>query len=127
MPGSEIKTEVTGVGRDPSSYTQGVIEQIRQENPGQAVYEVRTMEDWVARSRQTRTVTTGRMSVFGCASLALACLGAEVLSYAAGMRLRELAFGWRWARMPATWEGSCSGKQLAWWRLPPSLGSRWLA
>ena len=106
--GSEIRTEETGVGRDPSSYTQAVIEQIRQENPGQAVYEVRTMEDWVARSRQTRTVTTGMVSVFGFASLALACLGLYgVLSYAAGVRLRDFGIRLAWARTRATWEGSC--------------------
>lgn len=80
----------------PRDYANAVVAQIRAENPDQPVYDIRTMEDWVARSMQTRTVTTSLVFLFGFSSVVLACLGLYgVVSYAAGLRLRE--FGIRLA------------------------------
>jgi predicted lysophospholipase L1 biosynthesis ABC-type transport system permease subunit len=81
---------------DPAAYAKAVVAEIQQENPEQPVYDVRTMRDWVARSMQTRTLTTTVVSLFGFASVLLACLGLYgVISYTAGLRLRE--FGIRLA------------------------------
>jgi putative ABC transport system permease protein len=75
---------------DPAAYTQAVIAQIRSENSDQPVYDVRTMRDWIARSMQTRTLTTSLVSLFGIASIVLACLGLYgTISYATGLRRRE--------------------------------------
>jgi predicted permease len=76
----------------PLTYAKAVVAQIHRENPEQPVYEVRAMSDWVARSLRTRTLTTGLISLFGFASVALACLGLYgAVSYATGLRLREFA------------------------------------
>jgi predicted permease len=81
---------------NPAVYADAVIAEIRGENPDQPVYEVRTMRNWVARSMQTRTLATSLVSLFGFASVLLACLGLYgVISYATGLRLRE--FGLRLA------------------------------
>jgi ABC-type antimicrobial peptide transport system permease subunit len=72
------------------------LEQIRKEEPDQPVYDIRSMEDWVDRTLQTRTLLTGMATLFGGASLLLACLGLYgVVSYTANLRLRE--FGIRMA------------------------------
>ena len=77
-------------------YAPAVVEQIRKEDPDQPVYDVRSMEQWVGRTLQTRTLLTGMVALFGGASLLLACLGLYgVVSYTAALRLRE--FGIRMA------------------------------
>lgn len=80
----------------PESYTQAVVEQIRKEDADQPVYDVRSMEQWVGRTLETRTLLTGMVALFGGASLLLACLGLYgVVAYSADLRLRE--FGIRMA------------------------------
>lgn len=75
---------------------QAVIAQIRAENPDQPVFDVRTMEEWVGRVMQGRSLMTALVTLFGGASLMLACLGLYgVVSYSAELRLRE--FGIRMA------------------------------
>jgi ABC-type antimicrobial peptide transport system permease subunit len=50
------------------------------------------MEDWLGQSLQSRNLLTGLVSLFGGAALLLACLGLYgVVSYTAGLRLREFA------------------------------------
>ena len=112
----------------PESYTQAVREQIRNEDPDQPVYDVRSMEQWVGRTLETRTLLTTLVALFGGASLLLACLGLYgVVSYTADLRLREfgirMALGGgsghvrvlvlRHAGMLALW-GSAIGLALAW-------------
>jgi predicted permease len=112
----------------PETFTEAVVEQIRAEDPDQTVYDVRSMEQWVARNLESRDLTTGLMGLFGAASLLLACLGLYgVVSYSAGLRLREfgirMALGarprWvlgmvlRHAAWLAVW-GSAAGLVLAW-------------
>ncbi|HWN99399.1 MAG TPA: ABC transporter permease [Blastocatellia bacterium] len=76
----------------PESFVAAVVEQIHGENPDQPVYDVRSMEDWLDRSLQPRNLMTGLVTLFGGASLLLACLGLYgVLSYGTGLRLREFA------------------------------------
>jgi predicted permease len=80
----------------PELFTQAVEEQIRKEDADQPVYDVRSMEEWVGRTLQTRSLLTGMVTLFGLASLLLACLGLYgVVSYTADLRLRE--FGIRMA------------------------------
>src|SRR4030081_2206061 len=98
------------------------------ENPDQAVYDVRTMRDWMGRSLQSRNLLTGLISLFSGAALLLACLGLYgVVSYTAGLRVREfgirMALGagaghvrglvLRHAVKLALW-GSAAGIALAW-------------
>jgi predicted permease len=76
----------------PESFTSAIVEQIHREDPDQPVYHVRSMEDWLDRSLQSRNLLTGLVTLFGGASLLLACLGLYgVVSYGAGLRLREFA------------------------------------
>src|SRR5216684_138940 len=80
----------------PESYSQAVVDQIRKEDPQQPVYDVRSMEEWLNRTLQSRTLLTGTVALFSGASLLLACLGLYgVISYTADLRLRE--FGIRMA------------------------------
>jgi predicted permease len=75
---------------DPEAYTHSVVEQIHKEDPDQPVYDVRTMQQWVDRTLQRRTLLTGMVALFGGASLLLACIGLYgVVSYGAALRLRE--------------------------------------
>ena len=76
----------------PESFVAAVVEQIHRENPDQPVYDVRSMGDWLDRSLQSRNLLTGLVALFGGSSLLLACLGLYgVVSYGAGLRLREFA------------------------------------
>jgi predicted permease len=80
----------------PDLYTSAVIRQIHAEDPDQPVYDVRTMEQWVDRTLETRTLMTGVVALFGAASLLIACLGLYgVVTYTANLRVRE--FGIRMA------------------------------
>jgi putative ABC transport system permease protein len=81
---------VVGTLAHPEQYTHAVLEQIRREDADQPVYDVRSMEQWVGRTLQTRTLLTLLVSLFGGASLLLACIGLYgVVSYMADLRLRE--------------------------------------
>lgn len=76
----------------PESFTSAVVDQIHAENPDQPVYDVRSMEDWLDRSLQSRNLLTGLVTLFGGSALLLACMGLYgVVSYGAGLRLREFA------------------------------------
>jgi putative ABC transport system permease protein len=76
----------------PESFASAVVEQIHRENPNQPVYDVRTMQYWLDRSLQSRNLMTGLVALFGASALLLACIGLYgVVSYGAGLRLREFA------------------------------------
>src|SRR5262249_57613039 len=58
----------------------------------QPVYDVCSMEDWVDWSLQSRNLMPGLVALFSVSALLLACLGLYgVVSYGAGLRLREFA------------------------------------
>ena len=87
---------VVRTAADPERFTRAVIAQIRKEDPDQPVYDIRTMQEWVGRSLQTRTLLTGTIALFAAACLLLACLGLYgVVCYTADLRVRE--FGIRMA------------------------------
>jgi putative ABC transport system permease protein len=68
------------------------VEQIQKENPDQPVYDVRSMEEWLDRSLQSRHLVTGLVTMFAGSALLLACLGLYgVVSYGSRLRLREFA------------------------------------
>jgi putative ABC transport system permease protein len=74
------------------SFSSAVIAQILQENPDQPVYDVRSMNDWLDRSLQSRNLLTRLVTLFGVSSLLLASLGLYgVISYGTGLRRREFA------------------------------------
>jgi hypothetical protein len=76
----------------PESFASAIVNEFHSENPDQPVYDVRSMSDWLDRSLQSRNLLTGLVALFGGASLLLACLGLYgVVSYGAGLRLREFA------------------------------------
>jgi predicted permease len=76
----------------PRSFASAIVKQIQQVNPEQPVYDVRSMDDWLSRSLQSRNLLTGMVTLFGGAALLLACLGLYgVVSYGVGLRLREFA------------------------------------
>jgi predicted permease len=76
----------------PESYTSAVVAEIQRENPDQPVYDVRSMQERVDQSLQSRNLMTGLVALFGGSALLLACLGLYgVVSYGAGLRLREFA------------------------------------
>lgn len=80
----------------PESLTKAVLAQIHAEDPDQAMYDIRSLDEWMDRTLQTRVLTTGLIAIFGSAALLLACLGLYgVVSYNSGLRLRE--FGIRLA------------------------------
>jgi predicted permease len=82
---------VRAAGR-PELFTAAVVEQIHAEDPDQPVYDVRSMTDWLGQSLQARNLLTGLVTLFGGAALTLASLGLYgVISYTAGLRLREFA------------------------------------
>jgi ABC-type antimicrobial peptide transport system permease subunit len=81
---------------DPASLTTAVLGQIHAEDPGQPVYDVRTLDDWMERALESRTLLAGLVSLFSAAALTLACLGVfGVVAYTASLRSRE--FGIRLA------------------------------
>jgi hypothetical protein len=83
---------VVKTSNDASALAAGVIAAVRQENPEQAVYDVRTLEDWRDRVLQTQQLLTGLVALFGGATLLLASLGLYgVVSHATTLRMREFA------------------------------------
>jgi predicted permease len=75
---------------NPENYVQRVVAQIHREDPDQPVYDIRTMKQWVDRTLERRTLMTGIVTMFGGASLLLACIGLYgVVSFTADLRLRE--------------------------------------
>jgi len=87
---------VVRTARDPAEFTSAVIRQIHAEDSNQPVYDVRTTREWLERTVQSRNLVTSLITLFGIASLVLACLGLYgVVSYTAGLRKRE--FGIRTA------------------------------
>jgi predicted permease len=74
------------------SFTSAIVEHIQRENPDQPVYDIRSMQDRLDQSLQSRNLMTGLVALFGGSALLLACLGLYgVVSYGAGLRLREFA------------------------------------
>jgi predicted permease len=76
----------------PESFASAIVGKIQAENPEQAVYDIRSMGNWLDRSLKSRTLLTGFVALFVGSALLLASLGLYgVVSYETGLRLREFA------------------------------------
>jgi predicted permease len=83
-----------GIVLRTSSDSSAVVRQVRQAvesiDPEQPIADVRTMEDWIARSLQPRRAPARLVSLFGGVSLLLAAIGIYgVVAFAANQRARE--------------------------------------
>lgn len=114
----------------PESFVAAVVEQIHGENPDQPVYDVRSMSDWLDRSLQSRNLLTGLVALFGGSSLLLACLGLYgVVSYSAGLRLREFAIRMALGAQPGDVRRLVFAHALRLWMWGSAIGlvAAWLA
>jgi len=114
-----VKTE----DRSPGSLASAVVEQIQIENPDQPVYDVRSMEDWLDKSLQSRNLLTGLVTLFGCSSLLLAFLGLYgVLSYGALLRMREFAIRTALGAPPGAIRRLVLGHAIRLWVMGSTIG-----
>jgi putative ABC transport system permease protein len=78
-------------GNEPALLTASVIKAIREIDPEQPVYDVRSMEEVVERSLSSQWLNMTVLSLFASVALVLATVGIYgVLSYSVGLRAREI-------------------------------------
>jgi hypothetical protein len=78
-----------------------IIDAIHSVDPEQAVYDLRTMDDVIARSLAQRRITTVLMVAFGVISLVLAAVGVYgVVAFGVSQRMREFGITLAGAGVP---------------------------